>query len=37
MQNTQLNLRIRYAERRRQGIYKNSKRVIWKTPSQHIA
>ena len=37
MINNQLNLRTRYAERRRQSIYKRTNRVIWKTPSQHIA
>lgn len=35
--NYQLNLRVSYADRRRQGIHKTTKRVIWKSKSRHIA
>lgn len=33
----QLNLRTRYANSRRQGIYSKTNRVVWKTQSQHVA
>jgi len=32
-----LNLRTRYAEKRRHGIHSKTPRVIWKSRSRHIA
>jgi hypothetical protein len=37
MSKQQLNLRIQYASRRRQGIFSKTKRVMWKEKSNHIA
>lgn len=37
IKNGQLNERISYAERRRNGYFRNSKRVLWKTRSNVVA
>lgn len=35
--NDQKVLRVNYADRRRQGIHKTTKRVLWKSKSRYVA